>query len=278
MSDTNGALNTGTLEEKASWIRRETLKIHARAGGTRLASSLSPVEICTALYYGWDLRFKPEEPLWEERDRIIFSKGHGTICMYPVFADLGFFNLSELENVCRSGSFLGSIPDPIIPGYETVNGSLGHGPGVGAGMALALRLKKSLSRVAVLCGEGELFEGSVWEAFMFAAHHRLGNLTVILDYNKISMLGYTEKIVTLEPLPQKLESFGWEVHTVPDGHNISDLISVLNKIPRNTSGKPLFIIAHTVKGKGVDSLERNPLCHVATVSPEEIEKLLGEKI
>jgi len=160
------------LSEKAKWVWRETLKVHRRAAETRIASSLSPIEIFVALYYGGVLRFDPKKPWAEERDRCIISKGHGSICMYPILADLGFFPMSELERVCVKGGFLGGIPDPVIPGYETVNGSLGHGAGVGTGMALGLKRKKSDRSVFVIVGDGELHEGANWEAFMFASHHK----------------------------------------------------------------------------------------------------------
>jgi transketolase len=156
------------LKAKARWVWLETLRIHRRAPETRLASSLSPVEIFVALYYGGVLRFNPTQPLTETRDRCIISKGHGSICMYPILADLGFFAMEELEHVCESGSFLGGIPDPVIPGYETVNGSLGHGLGVATGMALGLNRKGSDRDVFVIAGDGELHEGSNWEAAMFA--------------------------------------------------------------------------------------------------------------
>jgi transketolase len=144
------------LRKKAKEIRKETLLIHKRAPETRVASSLSPIEVFVALYYGKVLNFDPKNPLWEGRDRFVISKGHGSISMYPILADLGFFDKSELEKVCRPGSFLGGIPDPIIPGYETINGSLGHGMGVGCGMAVALKAKNSDSSVFVIVGDGEL--------------------------------------------------------------------------------------------------------------------------
>ena len=150
------------LQEQADWVRRETLKIHKIAPETRLASSLSAVEILTVLYYGRVLAFDPHHIHAENRDRLIISKGHGSISLYPILADCGYFPKDELLKVCKEGSFLGGIPDAIIPGYETINGSLGHGLGVGCGMALALKRKERKETVFVLVGDGELFEGSVW--------------------------------------------------------------------------------------------------------------------
>ena len=202
------------LEHKARWVWEETLRIHRRSLETRVASSLSPIEIFVVLYYGGFLRQDPSNPRWPGRDRCIISKGHGSLCMYPILADLGFFPALELERVCQSGSFLGGIPDPVIPGYETVNGSLGHGAGVGSGMALALKRRGADQRVYVVTGDGELHEGSNWEAFMFAAQHRLDNLMVVVDNNQISMLGPTDDMVSHRDLKAKFEAFGWSASEV----------------------------------------------------------------
>ena len=180
-----------------------------------------------SLYYLGLLNQDPTEPLLSGRDRCVISKGHGSLCMYPVLADLGFFSMSVLEKVCETGSFLGGIPDPVIPGYETVNGSLGHGVGVASGMALALKRRRQEQHVYVVTGDGELHEGSNWEAFMFAAQHELNNLTVIVDNNQISMLGPTDTIVSHRDLGKKLEAFGRETIIVDDGHNVGELYDCL---------------------------------------------------
>src|SRR6266702_4947277 len=151
------------LQQKALWVRKETLRLHGLAPETRVASSLSDVEIFVALYYGKILKYDPQKTQWKERDRFIISKGHGSISLYPILADVGYFDPKELDQICCEGSFLGGIPDTMIPGYETINGSLGHGLGVACGMALALKRKKSAATVFVLLGDGELYEGSVWE-------------------------------------------------------------------------------------------------------------------
>lgn len=192
-------MNSNLLKDKAHWVWRETLAIHRRVPETRIASSLSPIEIFVALYYGGVLRFDPSAPLCEQRDRCIISKGHGSICMYPILADLGFFPESELQRICQSDGILGGIPDPVIPGYETVNGSLGHGLGVAAGIALALSRKAAEQHVFVLTGDGELQEGACWEAIMFAGQHGLDRLNLIVDNNKIAMLGYTADSVSVAP-------------------------------------------------------------------------------
>lgn len=263
------------LPEKASWVWRETLKIHRSAPETRLASSLSAVEIYVALYYGGIVRIDPKNPRAEDRDRCIISKGHGSISMYPILADLGFYPMSELNRVCKTGGFLGGIPDPIIPGYETVNGSLGHGLGVGTGMALGLKTKGSDRQVFVVTGDGELHEGANWEALMFASHHGLDNLHLIVDNNQISMLGHTENIVSNGQLSVRLEAFGWDCLEV-DGHDVLAVQAALLQMKSSALGKPKALIARTKKGHGVPNLEDAPLCHIMNPKPELLDALLEE--
>lgn len=269
--------NTIDLREKSHWVWRETLAIHRRAPETRVASSLSVIDIFVALYYGGVLRFDPLQPLNEERDRCVISKGHGSICMYPILADLGYFALSELQRVCHAGSFLGGIPDPVIPGYETVNGSLGHGLGVSTGMALGLKNKGSDRSVFVVVGDGELHEGANWEAIMFASQHKLDNLNLIVDNNQISMLGYTDDIVSHNSLLDRLSAFGWDCVEV-DGHDVVQVQAALLKMKSSSLGKPKALIAKTLKGHGVPGLENAPLSHILNPKPELIDSLLEQKL
>jgi len=265
------------LTEKAQWVWEETLKIHKRSPETRVASSLSPIEIFVSLYYGGFMRQDPSDPRSAERDRCIISKGHGSLCMYPILADLGFFPMSELENVAQEGSFLGGIPDPIIPGYETVNGSLGHGVGVACGVALALKRKGLPQDVYVVTGDGELHEGSNWEAFMFAAQNKLDNLNIIVDNNHISMLGATDDIVSHRNLAKKFEAFGWSAREVIDGHWVTDVAEALQDSLQEKLGKPKATIVNTRKGNRVPGLENAPLSHVTAIKPQQIDDLLGDK-
>jgi transketolase len=267
----DGRLNL--LKEKALWVRQETLNIHRIAQGIRLASSLSAVEIFVALFYGKILNFDPKNPRWEGRDRLLISKGHGSISLYPILADLGYFDKHELGRVGKEGTFLGVIPDTVIPGYETTNGSLGHGLGVGCGMALALKKRNRHETVFVLHGDGELHEGSVWEAVMFAGEHALDNLVLILDQNKRCMLDYCRNILDLEPLDKKFRDFKWTVKAI-DGHNISALLYSLSRFKKSRHAKPKLLIANTIKGKGVPSLENDPLCHIKSIRPEDIDNAL----
>lgn len=258
------------LKAKALWVRKETLKIHKIAPEIRIASCLSDVEIFVVLYYGKILNFNPKNIKWKERDRFIVSKSHGAVSLYPILADLGFFSREELEKVCGCNSLLGSIPHCSIPGFETINGSLGHGLGVGCGMAIALKKRNIEARVFVLVGDGELYEGANWEAIMFAAHHNLGNLILIVDNNKICMLDYCKNIIDLEPMDKKFKAFNWKVKII-NGHSLKDIYYGLKALKRDRCQRPKVLIANTQKGKGVPELENNPLCHIRSLSKEEID-------
>jgi len=261
------------LKSRANWVRIETIKIHKIAPETRLASSLSAVEILATLYYGNIIKFNAKNIHAENRDRFIISKGHGSISFYPILADCGYFPKNELLKVCKEGTFLGGIPDSIIPGYETINGSLGHGLGVGCGMALALKRKKRKERVIVLVGDGELYEGSVWEAVMFAFEHKLDNLILIVDNNKVCMLDYCKKILDLAPLADKFKTFKWDVKEI-DGHNVRQLFNALTTFKKSNNKRPKVLIANTVKGKGVPRLETDSLSHIKNLTASEADLLI----
>jgi len=261
------------LRAKARWVKKETLKIHKEVSETRLASSLSAVEIFTVLYYGKLVRFNSKDIRSENRDRFIISKGHGAISFYPILADLGFFPKENLCRVCKEGSILGGIPDSVIPGFETINGSLGHGLGVACGIALGLKRKKRKETVFVLMGDGELNEGSVWEAIMFAGEHQLDNLILIVDNNKASMLDFCKNIINLSPLDKKFKVFRWKTKTV-NGHNVKELYTSLKILKEDLGGRPKVLIADTVKGKGVPRLEIDPLSHIKNLSLQEAQALI----
>lgn len=263
------------LKEKAQWVRRETLKLHKRAPETRVASSLSDIEIFVVLYYGGILSYDSQNVQAEDRDRLIISKGHGAVSLYPILADLNFFDKGELDKIGGEDSFLGVIPDTSVPGFETINGAVGHGLGVACGIALALKRKSLDKKVFVLSGDGELNEGAVWEAIMFASYHKLNNLILIVDNNKMSMLGYQKDILGLEPLQEKFGAFGWKWRTA-DGHNVEQLFTALNNLKNDDSSQPRVLIANTRKGKGIPRLENDPLCHVKSLKGDEIDSILQE--
>jgi transketolase len=193
--------------------------------------------------------------------------------MYPILADVGYFSASDLDSICKRGSSLGAIPDPVVPGFETANGSLGHGLGVACGMALALSRKRSEIWVYVMMGDGELYEGAVWEAIMFAGHHKLDRLILIVDSNTRCMLNFSRQVIDIFPLKGKFAEFGWRVEEA-DGHSVGDLYSKLSILKKERQGRPSVLIANTVKGHGVPSLERDPVCHVKSLSPQEVDSLL----
>jgi transketolase len=247
------------LDERSRHLRR--LVVEALAGARRghPGSALSLVEILRVLYDGF-LRYRPAEPDWPQRDRCILSKGHGCLALYAVLADKGFFPREELPRFCAHDSFLGGHPElGRIPGVEASTGALGHGLAIGVGMALAARIQGRPSRVVVVTGDGELNEGSMWESAMAAAKHRLDQLVVLVDYNKLQSYGPTCEVLDLEPLADKWHSFGFDLDEA-DGHDPADLQRALDGLDLD-NGRPSAVICHTVKGKGLPFAEQCPAWH-----------------
>jgi len=265
--------NTPTLDLRSIELRRHIVLALAGAMRGHVGSSLSLVEIIRVLYDNF-LKYRTENPSWAERDLFILSKGHGCLAHYAVLADKGFFPMEELKRFCHSDGILGGHPDHIkIPGVEASTGALGHGFPIAVGMALAIKIKRSAQRIIVVTGDGELNEGSIWEAAMCAGNHQLENLSVLIDYNKIQSYGFTRDVADLEPLAQKWEAFGFAVKEI-DGHDITQLKSVVKKLPFDLK-KPSAIICHTIKGKGLYFAENNPEWHHKSgLSEEDIQKML----
>ena len=262
------------LERKCRSVWKRTLRMHGCLPEIRIASSLSCVELLSVLFYGGWLRLFPGDPGAAERDRIIPSKGHGSVCLYPILADLGFFSPDLLEHPGTEGNPLTAIPSAGVGVFETVNGSLGHGPGVGCGRAVGLRTRGNPARVIVLAGDGELSEGAVWEAVMFAGHHHLDHLYLLIDANRKSMLGKCCDIMNCDHLAERFSAFGWQVFSC-NGHDVAALADSFSQMFASTERKPRVLIADTVKGHGVPELEQNDICHVLSLSPERIEELTG---
>ena len=260
------------LEKKSNELRNIILE-----SSGHVASAFSCIEILVALFYGGILRYKPTNPEWEKRDRFILSKGHGSMSLYAVLGDLGYFPLNWIEKrYCKGDYFLGAHPDIKIPGVEVTTGSLGHGLGLSAGIALGNKLDSNDNLQYVLLGDGECTEGAVWEAAIFSAKMELNNLVTIIDRNHKIVLGTTEENTSLEPFSDKWLSFGWNV-TVVDGHNIVELIDALKKVKYSKTKKPSVIIAETTKGKGISFLEEDPMCHLKNISKtDELEKAKKE--
>ena len=238
-----------------------------RAGTSHIGSCLSCADILAVLY-GSVMNYRPQEPGWEGRDRFILSKGHAGSALYATLAECGFFPVEELDTHCRSGSLLLGHVSHKVPRVEASTGSLGHGLSIGCGMAIA----SPKSRVFVLLSDGDLNEGSTWEAIMFAGQHGLNNLTAIVDYNKIQCTGDTAGIIGLGNLAEKLEVFGWATWDI-DGHSHQMLKLSLSQ-PK--CSQPTCIVAHTVKGKGVSFMEGKVEWHFKSPSDGELEKALEE--
>ncbi len=259
------------MDERSKALRR--LVIDALDGGGRghLGSSLSLIEIIRVLY-DEVMNFNPTEPLWDGRDRFILSKGHGCLALYAMLADKGFFPKEALRSFCHAGTFLGGHPERgKVPGVEASTGSLGHGLSIGVGMALAARIQQKPHRIFVVMGDGEINEGSIWEAALCAGKHKLSQLTAIVDYNKLQSYGPNDDVQPLEPLREKWSAFGFEAVEV-DGHNPQALLEVL-KAPLSDH-KPTAVICHTVKSKGVPFAEGVPTWHhKSNMKPEEIQAI-----
>jgi len=241
-------METDNLDKRSKYLRSLVLDALRSNGGGHFGSSFSTIETLRVIYDSF-LRFNPQNPEWIDRDRFILSKGHGCLALYAILADKGFYPVEEMKSFCKPRSRFGGHPERgKVPGVEASTGALGHGLPIAVGMALAIRLRNSSSRVVVLVGDGEMNEGSNWEAVMASAKHRLSNLTLIVDYNKVQSYGKTVDVLDLEPLEEKLESFGFRTGHV-DGHSVSELENIFKALPL-AKDAPTAIISHTVKGKG----------------------------
>lgn len=238
-----------------------------------LGSSLSMVELLVILFEKV-LRLDPKNPRWPERDRFILSKGHAAAGVYAIMAEKGFFPREWLKTYyCDDGKLCGHISHHV-PGVEFSTGSLGHGLPVAVGMAVAARYRGAKHRVFTLMSDGDCNEGSTWEAIMFAAQNKLDNLTAIVDYNRIQALGKSEDVIDLRPFAKKIRSFGWAVHEI-DGHDFGQIEEVLLSVPFEKS-KPSFVIAHTVKAKGIRALENTVASHYRCIPDDELEAVYKE--
>ena len=242
-----------TIPDFAREIRRRSIEMVTAAGTSHIGGCLSMADILAVLYGGGIVRHRPEDPRWEDRDRVILSKGHCCAALYATLALRGSFPIEELATFARDGSRLMAHASAGVPGVELSTGSLGHGLSVAAGRALAARLRGASWRAFAILSDGELDEGSTWEAIHFAGHHRLDNLVLVVDLNGIQSLGRTEEILALDPLGDKFRSFRWSVREV-DGHDTAALAECLSAVPWVT-GMPSCVLARTVKGKGVGFME-----------------------
>lgn len=266
--------NKNDLSLRARKTRADVLRMIHLAKSSHAGSALSMIDLLTVLYEKV-LRVDPSRPDWVARDRFILSKGHACAGLYAVLAARGFFPKDWLNDFYRDGTRLaGHVTWNGVPGVEVSTGALGHGLPIGCGMALVGKRDAKDYRVFVMLSDGECDEGSVWEAALFAPHHHLDNLVVIIDYNKIQSLGAVNEVLALEPLALKWMSFGWSVHEI-DGHDFDQIEAALNRAPE-TDGKPTCIVAHTIKGKGVDFMENQVLWHYRFPNDEELQAALAQ--
>ena len=268
------SLSVVELEELARKCRVEIVKMVHRAQAGHPGGSLSEIDLISALYANY-MRINPDEPNWDDRDRFILSKGHASPGMYAILAEMGFISKEDLKSYrVLGGVCQGHVDMKWCPGVDFSAGSLGMGLSFGMGCSIAARLEGSDRNIFVMLGDGEIQEGSVWEAAMAAKHHELGNLKVILDRNRIQNDDFCESQMRMFDIPAKWQSFGWEVMEI-DGHDTEDIVKGLDFLV-NTNDNPAILIAHTIKGKGVSYMEDNPAFHGAAPNDEQFQIAMEE--
>ncbi len=261
------------LEQKCREIRRSIVQMVYEASSGHLGGSLGATEMVVALYYHL-MRHDPQQPNWPERDRFILSKGHCTPVIYAVLADSGYFPRSDLSTFRRPGSHLQGHPyQPKTPGIEATTGTLGLGLSTALGMAVVAKQRGESHHYFVLCGDGEIQEGQIWEAAMFANKYRLNNVIAFVDRNYLQTDGHSEDIMPLDPLAPKWQSFGWKVFEI-DGHDLQQIIHTVEKA--RSSDRPVMIIARTTKGKGVSFMENAVEWHGKPPTQEEWQAAINE--
>jgi len=267
---------TAFLRDKAQFVRLETIRLIEIAKVGHYTSVFSCAEILAALFYDV-MSLRRGEPQWPDRDRFLMGKGHAAVGLYPILAEFGFIPKEILDNYTRLGNPLGDHPDMTkVPGIDFSSGSIGHALSNGAGMAIGGRKLDRDFSVFTLLGDGEMQEGQVWEAALFAAHHRLGRLIAIVDRNGYQLDGKVDDVIGIESLADKWRSFNWIVHEV-DGHNIAALTSLLRAIKADKArDRPTCVIAKTVKGKGVSHMETEPGWHLGYLAPTDAKAAIEE--
>ena len=266
--NTAAQVDAGALKLQAARLRGKVIEMSHAAQAAHLASSLSCADVLTAAYWHV-LNIDPKKPADPLRDRFILSKGHAAAALYATLAMKGYFPLEELDTYCKDGGRLAEHPPAnLLPGVEAATGSLGHGLPLGCGMALSGRIKGETFRVFALLSDGENNEGSVWEAAMFAAAQKLENVCVIVDYNKWQATARSNETLMLAPLRDKWEAFGWDAREI-DGHDVGALAEAMQRVPSG-SGRPVALIAHTVKGKGVSFMEDDNNWHYRIPTADEV--------
>lgn len=270
------AAEIARLRDKARHIRLETIRLIEIAKVGHYSSVFSAAEIFAALYYDV-MSIRDGDPRWPDRDRFLMGKGHAAVGLFPILAERGYISRETLDGYTRLGNPLGDHPDMRkVPGIDFSSGSIGHALSAGAGMAWGGRASHREFSVFVMLGDGEMQEGQVWEAALFAAHHKLSRLVAIVDRNGFQLDGAVDEVIGIEPLADKWRAFGWETHEV-DGHDLARLTGLLRGIKADVArGRPACIIARTVKGKGVTYMEQEPGWHLGYLAPEDAEDAIRE--
>jgi transketolase len=268
-----GAAERTRLQDKARELRAKIVEVTFTCGGAHIGGALSQHDLLVALYYKY-LKIDPKQPGWQQRDRFVLSKGHGGVGHAVILADKGYFDPDLLNDFNKTGSPFGMHLDRLkVPGVDCSTGSLGHGFPLAVGIALGARVQQHTYRTYCVLGDGECHEGSVWEAAMAAGHYKLTNLTAFVDRNKLCLDGPTEKVMTLEPLDKKFESFGWRVLSI-DGHDFDQICAAIDTAQAETQ-RPVMILADTIKGKGVDFMEHKTAWHYGGLDAEMRAKALA---
>jgi transketolase len=275
-SPATGVPDAAGLAEIARGLRRDILTMTTRAGSGHPSSSMSAIDIITALYCAGILRHDPQQPHLPDRDRFILSKGHASPALYAILAQQGYFDRGLLDTLRQLGSPLEGHPNMRrLPGVEASTGSLGQGLSIGLGHALYARSGGGRPfRVYVMTGDGEMEEGQIWEAIMASAFHRVDNLTLIVDHNQAQQSNLLERVLDYRPLAEKLRAFQWHVEEI-DGHDLAAVLEAFDRV-RAVSGQPQAIVAHTVKGKGVSFIEADWTYHGRAVTEKDLPRALAE--
>ena len=266
-------INFKFLKDKSTNLRIKILETIFNAKTGHIGGSLSVDEILVSIYYSKIFRIGPRHTKDKKRDRVIVSKGHCTAAFYSMLSDLGFIKEKELQTYCKNNTRLGGHLSVKVPGVEIESGSLGHGLSVAAGMAWSCKLNNEKYKVIVILSDAELYEGSVWEALIFISHHKLVNLIIILDRNYQVVMGRTENFLKLEPLDKKLQSFNYNVKKI-NGNNSKEITDILQKFKTKDSKKPMFIIAETKKGKGINFMENTLKWHHSIPNLDEFNNAM----
>lgn len=265
------------LSEVSRQLRRDIIEMITEAGSGHPGGSLSAIDALCALYLGGVMQYDPQDPDSPDRDRFILSKGHAAPALYAMLAHIGFIPHDELKTLRKVGSRLQGHPDSnLLPGVEVSTGSLGQGLSIACGVACGQRIANKDARTFTMLGDGECQEGQVWEAAMFAAHHKLGNLIAIVDKNGLQIDGKVEDVMSICCLREKFEAFGWKVTVVPNGHDIPALIEALKAARADEEDVPKVVVAKTVKGKGVSFMEGQAGWHGKAPNAEQAAQALEE--